>query len=139
MTYLEQQTTADSDKARSRPVLPRRRQIIKLAEWRSVSTLTFVQLVTLLVLALCAFMASGCSTTQYQRMVYDALRQQDCLINQLDSFCARTFALDFYDYTAMRNDYIKSLENQPFTNAADNDNAYTDALATIVANPVTSH
>jgi len=46
-------------------------------------------------------------------MVYDALRQQDCIINQLDSFCNRTFALDFYDYNLLRRDYMNGLANHP--------------------------
>jgi len=65
-------------------------------------------------LALCvSILATGCSSTQYKRMVYDALRQQDCIINQLDSFCNRTFALDFYDYTQIRRDFMNGLWQQP--------------------------
>ncbi len=102
-----------------------------------LSALTRIQLVTLLVLMACAFLSSGCSTTHYQRMIYDALRQQDCIINQLDSFCTRTFALDFYDYTALRNDYLRSLVDQPFTSVTENDSDSKD-LVTVMLNPNTS-
>ena len=67
-------------------------------------------------LALCvSILATGCSSTQYKRMVYDALRQQDCIINQLDSFCNRTFALDFYDYDQLRRDFMNGLADQPLS------------------------
>ena len=97
-----------------------------------ISAVTSIQLVTLLVLTACAILSSGCSTTHYQRMIYDALRQQDCIVNQLDSFCARTFALDFYDYTALRNDYMRSLNDQPFTQVTDNGEDQPDIMAVVL-------
>jgi len=43
-------------------------------------------------------------------MVYDALRQHDCRANDpAGEFCSRTFALDYYDYKALRSDYLTAL------------------------------
>ena len=43
-------------------------------------------------------------------MVYDALRQHDCRTNDpAGEFCSRTFALDYYDYKALRSDYLTAL------------------------------
>jgi len=81
-------------------------------------------------LALCVtILATGCSSTQYKRMVYDALRQQDCIINQLDSFCNRTFALDFYDYTQIRRDFMNGLADQPLLSDERSGNSPGDLLA----------
>lgn len=61
-------------------------------------------------LVLSAVLGTGCSTLDYKRMVYDALRQHDCRTNDpAGEFCSRTFALDYYDYKALRSDYLTAL------------------------------
>ena len=63
-----------------------------------------------LLLGLSAVFGAGCSTLDYKRMVYDALRQHDCRTNdQAGEFCSRTFALDYYDYKALRSDYLTAM------------------------------
>ena len=89
---------------------------------------TRIRIAAILITMCLAILASGCSSTQYKRMVYDALRQQDCLINQLDSFCNRTFALDFYDYTVLRRDYINGLTDQPKQPDNHSDENFSDIL-----------
>jgi len=61
-------------------------------------------------LGLSALGGAGCSSLDYKRMVYDALRQHDCRANDpAGEFCSRTFALDYYDYKALRSDYLTAL------------------------------
>ncbi len=130
--YPEQETPPDTATTRTRLLKSIKCPSMRLAGQRKISVVTRIQLVTLLVLTACAVLASGCSTTYYQRMIYDTLRQQDCIVNQLDSFCARTFALDFYDYTALRNDYLRSIKDQPFTSVTDNDADNIDVMAVVL-------
>jgi len=63
-----------------------------------------------LLLGIGAVLSTGCSSLDYKRMVYDALRQHDCRVNDpAGEFCSRTFALDYYDYKALRSDYMTAI------------------------------
>ncbi len=60
------------------------------------------------------------------QMAYEALRQEDCRINQLDDFCTRNFANEFREYEVMRRNFLRSQEqsvwraNQDQTKIASN-------------------
>ncbi len=59
--------------------------------------------------ALLAVLISGCGSIDMKRMTYDMLRQQDCLVNEFDEVCTRSYALDYYDYKQVRNSYLQSI------------------------------
>jgi len=85
-----------------------------------------------LLLGLGAVLSTGCSSLDYKRMVYDALRQHDCRVNDpAGEFCSRTFALDYYDYKALRSDYMTALADT--SNSATSKVADANATETISA------
>ncbi len=73
-------------------------------------TLKFrVRYFVVLVPALFSILVSGCASIDLKRMTYDVLRQQDCLYNNFDELCTRSFALDYFDYTQARNHYLQTI------------------------------
>lgn len=54
---------------------------------------------------------SGCQHVNVAQLTYEALRAEDCRRNQLEDFCARTYAFDYYEYRRMRQDFLQSQEN----------------------------
>lgn len=59
--------------------------------------------------ALLTVLISGCGSIDLKRMTYDMLRQHDCLVNEFDEVCTRSYALDYYDYKQVRNSYLQSM------------------------------
>jgi len=53
---------------------------------------------------------SGCQHVNVAQITYEALRAEDCRRNQLDTFCGRTYAFDYYEYLRMRRDFLHSQE-----------------------------
>jgi|GEM_PF-1221837 len=60
-------------------------------------------------------LAAGCApridlshmTEKAQRMTYEALRREDCRLNQIDEFCQRTFANEYVEYDRLRRRFIR--------------------------------
>jgi hypothetical protein len=50
----------------------------------------------------------GCSQINIRQIAYELLRQEDCKLNQLEDFCTRTFASEYFEYERMRQEYIRS-------------------------------
>ena len=46
------------------------------------------------------------------QITYEMLRAEDCRRNELEDFCGRTYASEYYDYVRLREDFIRS-EQQP--------------------------
>ncbi len=57
-------------------------------------------------------MGAGCSHINVNQIAYEALRQEDCRINQLDDFCSRNFAHEFREYELMRRDFMRSQQQE---------------------------
>lgn len=57
-------------------------------------------------------MSAGCSHINVNQIAYEALRQEDCRINQLDDFCSRNFAHEFREYELMRRDFMRSQQQE---------------------------
>ena len=51
---------------------------------------------------------SGCSHINVKQMAYEVLRQEDCRINNLDSYCTRNFAKEYREYERLRRDFMRS-------------------------------
>lgn len=68
------------------------------------SCLTYGRLLTLIggVLIL-----SSCQHVNVAQITYELLRADDCRRNQLEDFCARTYASDYYDYVKLRRDFLR--------------------------------
>ncbi len=47
-------------------------------------------------------------------MTYTALRQHDCRINQLDTFCARGYAAEFQAYEQLRKEFLLDQQQTAF-------------------------
>ena len=57
---------------------------------------------------LCACVAlAGCSTMHVKRATYQMLRQEDCRLNQLESFCRRNFSNEYHEYERLRRAFIR--------------------------------
>jgi len=61
---------------------------------------------TLLMIAILG--QTACSHTDMKRAAYQALRTEDCRLNELEDFCRRTYALEFSEYERLRQDYLRS-------------------------------
>lgn len=57
-------------------------------------------------------MSAGCSHINVNQIAYEALRQEDCRINQLEDFCSRNFAHEFREYELMRRDFMRSQQQE---------------------------
>lgn len=53
---------------------------------------------------------TGCAHIDVTRIAYEALRKEDCRINELEDFCTRTFAHEYKEYTRQRKDFIRGEE-----------------------------
>ena len=42
------------------------------------------------------------------QITYEMLRAEDCRRNELEDFCGRTYASEYYDYVRMREDFMRS-------------------------------
>ena len=42
------------------------------------------------------------------QITYEMLRAEDCRRNDLEDFCGRTYASEYYDYVRMREDFMRS-------------------------------
>ena len=61
-----------------------------------------------LALPAAALLLGGCMPrVDLKRMAYETLRREDCRLNQLESFCQRTFALEYAEYERLRRHYIR--------------------------------
>lgn len=94
-----------------RPTLPRRPHHAQAAACQGRS----------LRLSLCALALlasqSACSTVDLKRMTYEMLAQEDCLRNQLDDFCARSYSHDYQEYERVRLDYLRNLADETANDA----------------------
>ena len=62
----------------------------------------------LLSLAGALLASGGCMPpVDLKRMTYEALRREDCRLNQLDQFCQRTFANEYAEYERLRRQFIR--------------------------------
>ena len=65
---------------------------------------------------------TGCAHVDVTRIAYEALRKEDCRINELEDFCTRTFAHEYKEYTRQRKDFIRGEK------AEENDEAWQVSL-----------
>lgn len=72
-----------------------------------------VRYFVVLIPALISILVSGCGSIDIKRITYDVLRQQDCLHNNFDELCTRSFALDYFDYTQARKHYLQTISHGP--------------------------
>ncbi len=56
-------------------------------------------------------LVSGCTSTDLKRATYQALRQGDCRVNQLDEFCQQNYANEYREYATMRRNYLLEQQN----------------------------
>lgn len=57
-------------------------------------------------------MISGCQHINVAQITYEMLRADDCRRNQLEDFCARNYASDYHDYIKLRNDFLRSQDEE---------------------------
>ncbi|ASJ75635.1 hypothetical protein [Granulosicoccus antarcticus] len=50
----------------------------------------------------------GCAHINVTQIAYEMLRQEDCKMNQLESFCTRTFAREYQEYELVRQEFIRN-------------------------------
>ena len=55
---------------------------------------------------LCTALA-GCSTMHVKRATYQVLRQEDCRLNRLESFCLRNFSNEYHEYERLRRTFMR--------------------------------
>lgn len=58
---------------------------------------------------LAGFVLAGCQHINVKQLAYEVLRQEDCLRNELEDFCTRTFASEYREYERIRQDFIRSV------------------------------
>lgn len=51
---------------------------------------------------------SGCQHVNVAQITYEVLRAEDCRRNQLEDFCGRTYASEYYDYVRLRQDFLRN-------------------------------
>ena len=90
-----------------------------------------VRYFVVLIPALISILVSGCGSIDIKRMTYDVLRQQDCLHNNFDELCTRSFALDYFDYTQARKHYLQTISHSTTDSAV---NMQLAAKAVKIAN-----
>ena len=75
-----------------------------------------MRLKLLFVLATCTLMSSlqSCAQVDVKQMTYKALRQHDCRVNQLDSFCERSYAHEFQEYEQLRKEFLLEQQQTQF-------------------------
>lgn len=67
--------------------------------------LIFVTTTTLL-----SLLSQGCAQIDYKRMTYEALRKQDCRLNEPASFCDRSYSLEYHEYAHLRQQFLNDEE-----------------------------
>lgn len=50
---------------------------------------------------------SGCQHVNVAQITYEVLRADDCRRNQLEDFCARTYASEYHEYVRLRQDFLR--------------------------------
>ncbi len=56
--------------------------------------------------------SAACSPYHARRLAYQALRAEDCRINNLEEFCQRTYALEFSEYERLRREYLRDKQDE---------------------------
>ncbi len=51
---------------------------------------------------------TACSHTEMKRAAYQALRVEDCKLNNLEDFCLRTYAHEYHEYERQRQEFLRS-------------------------------
>lgn len=51
-------------------------------------------------------LGQGCAQVDYKRMTYEALRKQDCRINEPAAFCDRSYSLEYHEYAHLRQQFL---------------------------------
>jgi len=59
-----------------------------------------------LVLLAFATLSAGCQHVNIAQITYEVLRAEDCRRNQLEDFCSRTYASEYYDYVRLRENFL---------------------------------
>ncbi len=49
-----------------------------------------------------------------KRLTYEVLRQQDCRINEPNSFCDRSYSLEYLEYAQIRKEFLIDTETAHF-------------------------
>lgn len=79
-------------------------------------------------LLLCAGQVlSSCASVNVRQIAYETLRQEDCHRNELEVFCTRTFASEYWEYERMRQDFLRS-QSQPVWRVARDETTLQDPL-----------
>ena len=73
-------------------------------------------------------LGTGCSHINVNQIAYEALRQEDCRINQLDDFCTRNFAKEYHEYERLRRDFIRSQKQTSWRVSRDITSVNTESL-----------
>ena len=55
---------------------------------------------------------TACTPYDVRRLTYQALRAEDCRINNLEEFCQRTYALEFSEYERLRREYLRDKQDE---------------------------
>ncbi len=67
-----------------------------------------------------------------KRAAYQVLREQDCRMNELESFCRRTYANDYHEYERQRRTFMQESRDDVWRidgdGAADTGLLLTDVL-----------
>lgn len=60
----------------------------------------------LCIVAVASLLASGCASVDLKRVTYQALRQSDCVLNQLEDVCQQSYTHDYHEYVRMRRHFL---------------------------------
>ncbi len=58
----------------------------------------------------------ACQHVNVAQITYEVLRAEDCRRNQLEDFCARTYASEYHEYRRMRQDFLRSEQQRQSAN-----------------------
>lgn len=85
--------------------------MIESGKWCQVmnNMTRYLRKTTYLITLICVLPAlPACQHINVKQVAYEVLRQEDCLRNELEDFCTRTFASEYHQYERMRQEYIRS-------------------------------
>ncbi|MFK8079151.1 MAG: hypothetical protein AB8B97_02605 [Granulosicoccus sp.] len=67
----------------------------------------------------CIATLGGCQHVNVAQITYEVLRADDCRRNQLEVFCGRTYASEYYEYVRMREDFLRDQHETKQGNVSD--------------------
>lgn len=61
-------------------------------------------------------LVGACQHVNIAQITYEVLRAEDCRRNQLEVFCARTYATEYHEYRRLRQNFLRSEQQRQLAN-----------------------